>query len=731
METSRQLIQSKFVALALTVQILKRTYLLATIGIVMFKPCYQLGSLRPSARPSAWFLAVPIGLLAASPANAVSFRFDFGRNVSDEFQFAAQAAADSWSSVLKDETVVDLRIEYTDLSSVGGSVLGGVQPGKVKVKYEDYVNALFRDAISTNDFKGLDSLQLSAKGREAIQDFQAGDLDVGKSDLDSKRFSFLMDGQFSKRGWEQGGSQPDFIDNNDNDNNKSVLLTRAQAKALKLTESKERGLDAIIKLNSAVEWDFNQKDGIEGDRYDLTSVLQHEIGHALGIVSGVDALDFLAASSEPVDIEKNKFSYLTPMDFYRYSNESVEQGVADLSFGGEKYFSLDGGQSAVTDEYGRTAYFSTGSQSSGGDGYQGSHWKETDGTPLGVMNPSLQKGKTNQISQLDLTLLDVIGWDLESNNVQRAAAIGLDWNKMQAELAAERQTVVNNVIAQSNGTIPDLESTIGDAATEIDLKFNQKVQDKFDELEKKLLGKDGQKKWQKEQDKFYQEVLKASEERNKSLRKLPEEIEKIDKEVRKWLDEDEDKLAKELREASAPEVNRFFTLVKALSPAEQAVLEPRLAAAVGQFADEPNKIVKELLKSSGPANPIGWGYFPRWWFYFQEDGDQDLENYNDDLDDALEEYNDDLEDVSDDTQLAYLMTALESEDNRSEENAPLTILPSTSINTATMKPLSAATLKLTRFENSDNAPKSVPEPTSVLALFGIAVLGIGIKRGKA
>ncbi|MEL7356652.1 MAG: NF038122 family metalloprotease [Cyanobacteria bacterium J06560_6] len=697
----------------------------------MFKPCYQLGSLRPSARPSAWFLAVPIGLLAASPANAVSFRFDFGRNVSDEFQFAAQAAADSWSSVLKDETVVDLRIEYTDLSSVGGSVLGGVQPGKVKVKYEDYVNALFRDAISTNDFKGLDSLQLSAKGREAIQDFQAGDLDARKSNLESKRFSFLMDGQFSKRGWEQGGSQPDFIDNNDNDNNKSVLLTRAQAKALKLTESKERGLDAIIKLNSAVEWDFNQKDGIEGDRYDLTSVLQHEIGHALGIVSGVDALDFLAASSEPVDIEKNKFSYLTPMDFYRYSNESAEQGVADLSFGGEKYFSLDGGQSAVTDEYGRTAYFSTGSQSSGGDGYQGSHWKETDGTPLGVMNPSLQKGKTNQISQLDLTLLDVIGWDLESNNVQRAAAIGLDWNKMQAELAAERQTVVNNVIAQSNGTIPDLESTIGDAATEIDLKFNQKVQDKFDELEKKLLGKDGQKKWQKEQDKFYQEVLKASEERNKSLRKLPEEIEKIDKEVRKWLDEDEDKLAKELREASAPEVNRFFTLVKALSPAEQAVLEPRLAAAVGQFADEPNKIVKELLKSSGPANPIGWGYFPRWWFYFQEDGDQDLENYNDDLDDALEEYNDDLEDVSDDTQLAYLMAALESEDNRSEENAPLTILPSTSINTATMQPLSAATLKLTRFENSDNAPKSVPEPTSVLALFGIAVLGIGIKRGKA
>lgn len=224
--------------------------------------------------------------------------------------------------------------------------------------------------------------------------------------------------------------------------------------------------------------------------------------------------------------------------------------------------------------------------------------------------------------------------------------------------------------------------------------------------------------------------MKASEERNKKLRKLPGEIEKIDKDVRKWLDEDEDKLAKELREASAPEVNRFFTLVKALSPVEQAVLEPRLAAAIGQFADEPNKIVEELLESSGPANPIGWGFFPRWWFYFQEGSDQSFEDYNDDLDDALEDYNDDLEDFSDNMQLAYLMAALEPEDNGIEASASLTILPSARVNTTTMQPLSAATLNMTRFENSDNAPKSVPEPTSVLALFGIAVLGIRMKRGN-
>ncbi|NJM98957.1 MAG: hypothetical protein HC800_19005 [Phormidesmis sp. RL_2_1] len=245
--------------------------------------------------------ALPLALMASSSAQAVSFRLDFASDVPDGFQQATREAADLWSSLLMDDVIVDLRIEYADLSAAG-TVLGGVQPNKIKVKYEDYVEALLKDASSSHDFLGIDHMQISAKGREAIQKFHAGQLDLDNIKLESKEFVFLMDGEFANgNSWRN--PQPDFIDNNGNNNNKNVQLTSAQAKALNLLNANQKGLDALITLNSAVHWDLNASDGIDRDRYDLSSVLQHEIGHALGIISGVDTLDFLATSSAPTDIE--------------------------------------------------------------------------------------------------------------------------------------------------------------------------------------------------------------------------------------------------------------------------------------------------------------------------------------------------------------------------------------------------------------------------------------------
>ena len=221
--------------------------------------------------------ALPLTLMARS-AQALSFRFDFDRKVPDDFQAAAQEAADVWSSVLKDDVVVDLRIEYTDLSSFG-PVLGGAQPGKVKVKYEDYVDALFRDATSANDLSALNSLPLSSEGRQIVQSFQPGS-QASKGDLKSETFAFLIDGQFGNGSSRSG---PSFVDDNRSANNKNVLLTRAQARALGLDKG-NRKLDGLIKLNSDVEWDMDRRDGVDADRYDAVSVLQHEIGHALGVV---------------------------------------------------------------------------------------------------------------------------------------------------------------------------------------------------------------------------------------------------------------------------------------------------------------------------------------------------------------------------------------------------------------------------------------------------------------
>ncbi|MEL6552248.1 MAG: NF038122 family metalloprotease [Cyanobacteria bacterium J06621_11] len=675
-----------------------------------------------SVLPAAAVLALPIVASLQPSAQAVSFRFDLNRKASDEFKWAVEDAAKGWSSTLKDDTVVDIKIEFTDLSKLGGSILGGAQAGKVKVKYEDYVEALFRDAASDDDYAGVGSLQLSSKDREIFQDFQTGRIEAEKVKLESKEFSFLLDGDFApdNRRWQRSSS---FLDDSGGDNNKNILLTRAQAKALNLVDGKKRGLDAVIKINSQVDWDFNQNNGVEADRYDAVSVIQHEIGHALGVVSGVDSLDFLASTNAPVDKDQDKFSYLTPMDFYRYSVESANLGVMDLTLGGEKYFSLDGGQSAVRDEFGRAAYFSTGSLSSGGDGYQGSHWRETDGTTLGIMNPSLQRGESSRISQLDTRLLDVVGWDIEDTTAERAAAIGLDWTQLTNQLERDRQAAIDREINRWRGAIPALAAAIDDASTEFDLEFREKLRKEFQKLEKKVLEKP--KNRSKELSKFYEKVEKEADKRNEKISKLPEEIYETDEKVLEWLEKSSSELAKKLQEAEPTEINRLANLVKAMPADDRGRFEAKLENALATFSDKPDKLVEELLDTSGPANPIAYGFRFRWWFYWQlGDG---LEDDDFDDDDYSETYSDFIE-----NQYRYLLAA----EPDLTSNATLENLENQQglSGFSELQPLSAATLDLSKLSDSaqqtGKAAQDIPEPSSVLALFGIAVLGAKYARNR-
>ena len=85
----------------------------------------------------------------------------------------------------------------------------------------------------------------------------------------------------------------------------------------------------------------------------------------------------------------------------KYSDLSNDLGVIDFTTGeGEKYFSLDGGNTEIVQ-------FSTGIFL--GDGRQISHWKDDLG--LGIMNPTSNPEDPRIISQNDLQLFDVIGWD--------------------------------------------------------------------------------------------------------------------------------------------------------------------------------------------------------------------------------------------------------------------------------------------------------------------------------
>jgi len=145
----------------------------------------------------------------------------------------------------------------------------------------------------------------------------------------------------------------------------------------------------------------------------------HEIGHALGFVSGVDFLDVYGKPNGPggglLGYDLNDTSIYSALDMFRYSNDPHDLApgsgpVLDLSVGTGSYFSIDGGQTAL---FGNS--FSTGSYN--GDGHQASHWKDASGPnacgpQLGIMDPTFCYGQMGDVTALDLAAFDAIGWNL-------------------------------------------------------------------------------------------------------------------------------------------------------------------------------------------------------------------------------------------------------------------------------------------------------------------------------
>ncbi|RYF40306.1 MAG: PEP-CTERM sorting domain-containing protein [Cytophagaceae bacterium] len=100
---------------------------------------------------------------------------------------------------------------------------------------------------------------------------------------------------------------------------------------------------------------------------------------------------------------------------FRYSTDPTNillgaDTSLDLSVGGEKYFSVDGGKTAL---FGNT--FSTGRYN--GDGQQASHWSDTAGCAIGngIMDPTFCFGQTGYVTGLDLAAYDAMGWNLSTD----------------------------------------------------------------------------------------------------------------------------------------------------------------------------------------------------------------------------------------------------------------------------------------------------------------------------
>src|SRR6185295_7999459 len=182
------------------------------------------------------------------------------------------------------------------------------------------------------------------------------------------------------------------------ENNSTVRITSANAKALGLYPANSAGLDGTVTFNTAASFDFDRSNGINAAQIDFVGVAAHELGHMLGFVSGVD---ILAGNGTAPGLNGNQLKFVTPLDLFRFSSRSIGAGggvgVDDWTDDDTaKYFSVDGGATSL-------AAFSTGTT------FEASHWKDNLG--IGIMDPTAGAGELLLITNNDRRAFDVIGYN--------------------------------------------------------------------------------------------------------------------------------------------------------------------------------------------------------------------------------------------------------------------------------------------------------------------------------
>lgn len=386
------------------------------ISAIMHTQWLNAMSIARSLKAIAFILGTVATCGYATRAEAIEFNFGFAEGTSDAVVDGFNQAGALWSSVLVDDITVNLDVQYGALNSPS---LGRFSPVRVNVGYQNFVSALDADATSVNDPTAIQNLPKSAN------------------------FDLLVDAELSllinstQNNPNGIGSSTPYLDADGDCNNRSIRITRANAKALGLPSTGTQNCapsafntstspsDGMIQLNSLFSWDFDRSDGIDADKFDFVGVAAQGIGTALGFISGVDVLDFnapLTTDEGSFFFNDSQFPFVSSVDLFRFSSDSVaasEQtqavSVIDWTTGRtvdgqevDKYFSIDGGQTKI-------ASFSTGIRT--GDGQRASSWKadEINGKSIGILEPTPALGEQLEISATDRLLFDVIGYDVAVN----------------------------------------------------------------------------------------------------------------------------------------------------------------------------------------------------------------------------------------------------------------------------------------------------------------------------
>lgn len=310
-------------------------------------------------------LALALVVSVSAPA-AMTFNLSYLAGTTAQQQTAFQQAAARWSNIFNDNITINLTVGTANL---GSGILGSTSSPSIGVSYASFRSALIADATSSDDTIATSNLQ------------------AGPSlSVRTNRWSNNPNGSNSLTAYTASLT--------------NISITRANAKAVGLLAGTNTSSDGSITFttNTATlpSGGYSYTPGtVASNQIDFVGIATHEIGHALGFVSGVDIVDGGGNGTDTAS------AWFRPMDLYRFSSASGT--IPDVTAGtATKYFSLDKG---VT---GQSVTFSTGVTD--GDGRQASHWK--DGLGLGIMDPTASNGETLAISANDIKMFDVIGYNL-------------------------------------------------------------------------------------------------------------------------------------------------------------------------------------------------------------------------------------------------------------------------------------------------------------------------------
>lgn len=325
-------------------------------------------------------IAAAVALTAGASQATVINLIDLGGVTGSQAEQGFKIAAGYWGGMFTNNATINLGVKFAPLApNVIGST-GSRQLDYTVAGWESRVNATKSNSVIDQ------TVVLPGLTGGGVSGLTVGVNGSGNNDT---AVTAAVDGKLaSKMLWA----------------NSSVI------KAIGGAVSAPNTRDGNVTFSSTFGFDFNPMDGITAGTFDFIGVAIHEIGHALGFVSGVDLMDYYSYGNGPgrgqLGYDLNDTSIFSALDMFRYSAPDT----LDFRAGGTKYFSIDGGQTAL---FGNT--MSTGSYN--GDGRQASHWKDTAGCQIGngIMDPTFCYGQMGYITGLDLAAFDAMGWNLSTN----------------------------------------------------------------------------------------------------------------------------------------------------------------------------------------------------------------------------------------------------------------------------------------------------------------------------